>query len=106
LKRNLQGHPDQNFIRQDWEGVDCQVYFNDPEETGSDAGKETCSRLSTKGSERVVTERMTRMIPKISSSPAQVSCPLPLATAMLQETQTASRKKKIRYQENYQKACG
>jgi hypothetical protein len=40
LKRNLQGHPDQNFIRQDWEGVDCQVYFNDPEENGSDAGKE------------------------------------------------------------------
>ena len=40
LKRNLQGNSDQNFIRQDWEGVDCQVYFNDPEENGSDAGKE------------------------------------------------------------------
>ena len=40
MKRNLQGHPDQNFIRQDWEGVDCQVYFNDSEENGSDAGKE------------------------------------------------------------------
>jgi hypothetical protein len=39
LKRNLQGQPGQNFIQRDWEWVDCQVYFNDPEENGSDAEK-------------------------------------------------------------------
>ena len=43
LKRNLVGDPLDNrrkFIREDWEGADCQVYFNDPEEVDSQEGCE------------------------------------------------------------------
>ena len=43
LIRNLTAAPDdprRMFIRQDWEGADCQVYFNDPEEVDSQEGRE------------------------------------------------------------------
>ena len=34
MKNNLwgeKGDPGRTFLREDWEGADCQVYFNDPE---------------------------------------------------------------------------
>ena len=43
LKKNLtseQGDPRRNFISEDWEGADCQVYLNDPEDEDSQAGCE------------------------------------------------------------------
>ena len=43
LRRNLNAKcedPGRTFLRQDIEGADCQVYFNDPEEADSHEGHE------------------------------------------------------------------
>ena len=52
LRKNLQAEswdPGRTFIRQDFEGADCQVYFNDPEEADSHEGRENFSNRDTSG---------------------------------------------------------